>query len=921
MKQRLVVALIVSTLALLGSVQYAFGAAVMSIDLGSEWMKVGIVSPGVPMEIALNKESKRKTPVILSFRDGQRLFGEDAATVGLRFPTKSFHYLLDLLGKTVDNPIVKLYQTRFPYYNIEADPERNTVVFKIDDDTKYSVEELIAQILQKARDFAESSTGQPITECVITTPGFFGQAERTALLTAANLANIKVLQLLNDYTAVALNYGIFSRKEINDKAQYFVFYDMGAYHTTASVVSYQLVKDKATRETNPVVQVIGVGYDRTLGGLEMQLRLRDYLGKEFNKMKKTKTDVFTNPRALAKLFKEAGRVKNVLSANTDHFAQIEGLLDEQDFRLQVTREKFEELCKDLFERAVGPLDQALKNSGLNLSVINQVTLFGGSSRVPKVQEALKTFVGKELGKNINTDEAAALGAVYNAADLATGFRVSKFIVKEAVLFPIQVTFEREGNSGNTKVVKRSLFTAFGSYPQKKVITFNKNTEDFAFEVSYAELDHLPSNEVTNIGSLNLLKIKLNDVNSIISAHAGENIEPKGIKAHFVLDDSGLFSLSGIEFVADKNVTEQEEENAFAKLGNTITKLFTSNDEEKKEPDTEEKTPEEGEKAAEDGKKPTEGEAAANATATNETDSTASTEKKPISKIVSIKEPIPYHVDFLYAVHLKGDKYEEARKKVDRLNELERQIVRRESALNALESFVIEANQRLNEEEYASCATSKEIEELRKACADVSDWIYEDGQNADADTYEKKLVELQAISNPIYARHWEHRERSDVVNTFNKMIAHAKTFLTNAKNMTKESNSDKDIFTQVEIETLEKAINDAEQWVASELEAQNKLKRSDAVQMTVKSITDRMALLDREVKYLINKLKIWKPKVKETPKKSKKAANDSETTESETVGAEATVEEPKTVNVEQDVPAAADDQKIDDADKTDEHVEL
>lgn len=535
--------------------------------------------------------------------------------------------------------------------------------------------------------------------------------------------------------------------------------------------------------------------------------------------------------------------------------------------------------------------------------------------MPKVQEALKVFVGTELGKNINTDEAAALGAVYKAADLATGFRVSKFVVKEAVLFPIQVTFEREGNSGNTKVVKRSLFTAFGTYPQKKVITFNKNTEDFAFEVSYAELDHLPSSEVKNIGSLNLLKIKLNDVSTIISANTGDNIEPKGIKAHFVLDDSGLFSLSGIEFVADKNITEQEEESSFAKLGSTITKLFSSGDEEKKEPETEEKASEDGEKAADDSKKPTEGDAAANGTATNETDSS---EKKPTSKIVNIKEPIPHDVEILYAVHLKGDKYEEARKKVDSLNELERQVIRRESALNALESFVIEANQRLDEEEYASCATSDEIEALRKACAEVSDWIYEDGENADAETYEKKLAELQAISNPIYARHWEHHERSDVVDTFNKMIAHAKTFLTNAKNMTKETNSDKDIFTQVEIDTLEKAINDAEQWVASELEAQNKLKRSDPVQMTVKSITDRMALLDREVKYLINKLKIWKPKIKDTPKKTKKASNESETTESESVGAESTADQPEIVNEEQDVPVA-DDQNANNT--TDEHIEL
>lgn len=111
------------------------------------------------MEIALNKESKRKSPVIIAYRDGQRYFGEDAATIGLRFPANSFQYLLDLLGKTIDNPVVKLYQKRFPYYNIEADPDRNSVIFKIDDNTKYSVEELIAQILQKARNFAESSTG------------------------------------------------------------------------------------------------------------------------------------------------------------------------------------------------------------------------------------------------------------------------------------------------------------------------------------------------------------------------------------------------------------------------------------------------------------------------------------------------------------------------------------------------------------------------------------------------------------------------------------------------------------------------------------------------------------------------------------------------------------------------------------------
>jgi hypoxia up-regulated 1 len=324
------------------------------------------IQPGVPMEIALNKESKRKTPVTISFRDGERTFGEDAQVVGTRFPQTSFSYILDLIGKPIDSPIVQLFKKRFPYYNIEADKDRNTLIFRIDEETTYSPEELLAQILHKAKEFAEMSAGQKIKEAVITVPGFFNQAERSALLQAAELAEIKVLQLFNDYSAVALNYGIFHSKEINDTAHYIIFYDMGASSTTATVVGYQNVKTKERGfvETHPQVSILGVGYDRTLGGLEMQLRLRDYLAKEFDALKKTSNSVFDSPRAMAKLFKEAGRVKNVLSANVDHYAQIEGLLDEQDFRLQVTREKFEELCADLFERVSDPVKTALETSGI-----------------------------------------------------------------------------------------------------------------------------------------------------------------------------------------------------------------------------------------------------------------------------------------------------------------------------------------------------------------------------------------------------------------------------------------------------------------------------------------------------------------------------------------------------------------------------
>lgn len=740
--------------------------------------------------------------------------------------------------------------------------------------------------------------GQPVTECVVVVPGYFGQAERTALLTAANLANVKVLQLINDYSAVALNYGIFQRSEFNETAKYFVFYDMGAYKTTASVVSYQLVKDKVTRETNPVIQVLGVGYDRTLGGLEMQLRLRDHLAREFNKLAKTKTDVFTNARAVAKLFKEAGRVKTVLSANADHFAQIEGLLEEIDYKHQVSRQTFENLCGDLFDRVTKPLDDALKASGLTLDVINQVTLFGGGTRVPKVQEVLKAHIGRELGKNINMDEAAAMGAVYKAADLTTGFKVKKFITKDAVLFPIIVTFEREGSSGNSKLVKRSLFTPMSSYPQKKVITFNKNTEDFVFNVVHGELDHLPESEIQNIGNTQLMKVKLQDVVKTLEENSGENSESKGIKAHFVMDDSGLFGMSGVELVVEKTVTETEEESSLSKLGSTISKLFSSSNDETK-PDTDGSKEAETNETKEAKEQPTEDSdevrnATANNTTTVQNDEVAgaggnkTVEAKP--KLVTVKVPIPNQVEILYTVHLTGDRFEEARKKVEQLNEVERQTLRRDTALNALESFVIEAQQKLDEEEYASCATPEEIEDVRKSCAEVSDWLYGDGENADAETYEKRLTELQAKANEIYARHWEHNERPDALKAFEKQVDSAKGFLRVARNMTIETNPDKDVFTTVEIETLQKVIDESIATTATEKAAQEKLQKYEPILLTVKSITDRMATLDREVKYLMSKLKFWQPKV--LPKKEEKVEKVENETESAGVdGVESNETEP------------------------------
>ena len=174
-------------------------------------------------------------------------------------------------------------------------------------------------------------------------------------------------------------------------------------------------------------------------------------------------------------------------------------MEDIDFKVEVTRDELLEMNADYFTRVTKPVEAALAASGLTLEEISEVILVGAGTRVPKVQELLTEFLGRELGKNLNTDEASAMGAVYRAADLSTGFKVKKFITKDAVILPIEVEFERviETDDGETgvKQVKRSLFAKMNPFPQKKIMTFNKNVEDFTFRVGVNDLDHLSEEQI------------------------------------------------------------------------------------------------------------------------------------------------------------------------------------------------------------------------------------------------------------------------------------------------------------------------------------------------------------------------------------------------------------------------------------------
>jgi len=795
-------------------VQHVLAVAVMSVDLGSQWMKVAVVSPGVPMEIALNPESKRKTNVAVSMKDGERKFGSDAMIVCVKSPKHCYQHLLDLLGKTMDHPAVMAYQARFPQYKLEADPERNTVMFRHDEETVYSVEELLGMILAHAKTQAETYTGQAVRDAVITTPVFFNQAERLALIAAAQLGGLNVLQLMNTPMAAALNYGMFRRKEINGTVKHIMLYDMGAASTEATIIGFQIVKtkEKGYSETHPQAQILGVGYDRTLGGAEMTFRMREFLADEFNAMKKTKTDVRSVPRAMGKLLKEAERVKLILSANNDCYAQIENVMEDIDFKVKVSRDKLLELIDDMLPRVTLPVEKALSTSAMSMENIDQVIIIGGGSRIPKVQELLVAYVGKELGKNLNADEAAALGSVYRTADISTGFKVKKFITKDAVVFPIDVDFTREVEASDeeaeektgVKKVRRTLFSRMNPYPQKKIMTFNKHIKDFTFNVNYADLDYLGSKEISWLGTHNVTSFEVKGVKEALDTNTGNGIETKGVKAHFALDDSGILTVTNVESVFEKTISVEEQEKRekewkdatdgidWSKLGDNIKSFFGNSEdgkggedktadgdekdksEEKKEEKKEDKKDDKKEKEKKDDKKDAKKDSKKEKEKPKEP-------KKP--KVETVKVDLSSEGSRNDVAPLEGSLLESSKSKLEALAKADADRAAIEVALNELQGYSVDLVDKLEEEEFQSSSTDEEREKLAAECSQVSDWLDEEaGVLTPVTEFQAKLKVLKELAAPVMARLREHRDRPEALEMLKQTLNSSNNFLEKSRDL-------------------------------------------------------------------------------------------------------------------------------------------
>ncbi|OSD03699.1 heat shock protein 70 [Trametes coccinea BRFM310] len=370
-------------------------------DLGTTYSCVG-VQRGGRVEIIANDQGHRITPSWVSFTDEERLVGDAAKNAFHSNPENTVFDAKRLIGRKFDDPEVQRDMKHWPFKVINKSGKPVVQVKYRGELRDFTPEEISAMVLGKMKETAESYLGRPVSHAVVTVPAYFNDAQRQATKDAGTIAGLQVLRIINEPTAAAIAYGLDKK---GGESQIIV-YDLGGGTFDVSLLSID----------DGVFEVLATAGDTHLGGEDFDNRVIDYLVKQYKK--KTGADVSGNLRALGKLKREVEKAKRTLSSQQSTRIEIEAFENGNDFSETLTRAKFEELNMDLFRKTMKPVEQVLKDANLKKEDIDEIVLVGGSTRIPKVQQLLKEYFGKEPSKGINPDEAVAYGAAVQGGILA-----------------------------------------------------------------------------------------------------------------------------------------------------------------------------------------------------------------------------------------------------------------------------------------------------------------------------------------------------------------------------------------------------------------------------------------------------------------------------------------------------------------------
>jgi molecular chaperone DnaK len=511
-------------------------AKIIGIDLGTTNSCVAVMENGQPKVIE-NSEGTRTTPSIVAYmEDGEILTGAPAKRQAVTNPKNTLYAVKRLIGRRFAETEVQKALKVVPYKIAEAPNKDAWVEVR---GKKMAPPEISAQVLIKMKKTAEDYLGEPVTEAVITVPAYFNDSQRQATKDAGRIAGLEVKRIINEPTAAALAFGLDKQEKKDRKI---AVYDLGGGTFDISIIEI------ANVEGEHQFEVLSTNGDTFLGGEDFDQRLIDYLCDEFKK--ENGVDLRKDVLALQRLKDSAEKAKIELSSSQQTEINLPYITADQSgpkhLAIKITRAKFESLVDDLVERTIEPCRTAIKDAGIKASDISDVILVGGQTRMPKVQDKVKEFFGKEPRKDVNPDEAVAVGAAIQAG-------VLKGDVKDVLLLdvtPLSLGIETLGGV-MTKLIQKN--TTIQTKAQQTFSTAEDNQTAVTIHVLQGEREMARGNK--SLGQFNLTDIPTAP-RGMPQIEVAFDIDANGI-LHVSAKDKATGKENKIKIQASSGLTEQE----------------------------------------------------------------------------------------------------------------------------------------------------------------------------------------------------------------------------------------------------------------------------------------------------------------------------------------------------------------------------
>ncbi len=400
-----------------------------------------------------------------------------------------------MAGRSINDPDVQIEKEFVSAKLVEMGTTVGAEVTYMGEKQQFTATQLVSMFLSKVKATASAELKLPVSDIVMSVPGWFTDVQRRALIDASEIAGLKLLRLINDTTATVLGYGI-PRTDLptaEEKPKRVAFVDIGHSDYTCSIVEFKKGE----------LAVKSTAYDRHFGGRDFDKALIQHFAREWKE--KYKIDINTNPKALVRVAAACEKMKKILSANAQAPISIESLMNDVDVQSMMKREELEALLQPLLERATTPLEQALAEAKMKIEDIDSIEMVGGCTRVPSLKEKISKFFGKQLSFTLNQDEAVARGCAFSCAILSPVFRVRDFSVHDIVNYPIEFLWEQSPDIPDEDT-SLTVFNKGNFMPSTKILTFYRK-QPFELEARYAKPEMLPGRMNPWIGKFSVKGVK------------------------------------------------------------------------------------------------------------------------------------------------------------------------------------------------------------------------------------------------------------------------------------------------------------------------------------------------------------------------------------------------------------------------------